>query len=67
MARTMKVGIGSIITFDVLGRKINATVTSIRKIDVRNTRTVFMFVFVPERLILRRKPLLYQLLTRFHH
>ena len=47
MARTLKVGIGSLITFDVLGRKINATVTSIRKIDVRNTRTVFMFVFRP--------------------
>ncbi|HRH42765.1 MAG TPA: FtsX-like permease family protein [Pyrinomonadaceae bacterium] len=47
MARMLKVGIGSIITFDVLGRKINATVTSIRKIDVRNTRTVFMFVFRP--------------------
>lgn len=47
IARTLNVGIGSVITFDVLGRKINATVTSIRKIDVRNTRTVFMFVFRP--------------------
>jgi len=47
MARRLKIGIGSIITFDVLGRKINAKVTSVRKIDVRNTRTVFMFVFRP--------------------
>lgn len=47
MARTLKIGIGSVITFDVLGRKINAKVTSVRKIDVRNTRTVFIFVFRP--------------------
>lgn len=47
MARVLKVGIGSVITFDVLGRKINAKVTSVRKIDVRNTRTVFIFVFRP--------------------
>lgn len=47
MARILKVGIGSIITYDVLGRRINAKVTSVRKIDVRNTRTVFMFVFRP--------------------
>jgi putative ABC transport system permease protein len=47
MARILKIGIGSVITFDILGRKINATVTSVRKIDVRNTRTVFMFVFRP--------------------
>lgn len=47
IARMLKVGIGSIITFDVLGRRINAKVTSVRKIDVRNTRTVFVFVFRP--------------------
>lgn len=47
MARNLKIGIGSVITFDVLGRKINAKVTSVRKIDVRNTRTVFIFVFRP--------------------
>lgn len=47
IARMLQVGIGSTITFDVLGRKINAKVTSVRKIDVRNTRTVFVFVFRP--------------------
>ena len=47
IARVLQVGIGSTITFDVLGRKINAKVTSVRKIDVRNTRTVFVFVFRP--------------------
>lgn len=47
MAKDLNVQIGSIITFDILGRKINARVTSIRKIDLRNTRTVFIFVFRP--------------------
>ena len=47
LARRLKVGIGSVITFDILGRRINAKVTSVRKIDVRNTRTIFQFVFRP--------------------
>ncbi len=47
MARTLKVGIGSVITFDILGRRVNARITNIRRIDVRNTRTIFMFVFRP--------------------
>jgi putative ABC transport system permease protein len=47
MARRLKINIGSTITFDVLGRIVNAKVTSVRKIDVRNTRTVFVFVFRP--------------------
>lgn len=47
MAKDMNVKIGSTITFDILGRKINARVASIRKIDLRNTRTVFIFVFRP--------------------
>ncbi len=50
MARLLKINIGSIITFDILGRKINAKVSSVRKIDVRNTRTVFIFVFRPNAL-----------------
>ena len=45
MAKTLNVDVGSIITFDILGRRINARVTSIRKINIRNTRTVFVFVF----------------------
>jgi putative ABC transport system permease protein len=38
---------GDEITFDISGRKITAEVTSVRKIDLRNTRTAFVFVFRP--------------------
>ena len=47
MAKTLKVDVGSVITFDILGRRINAKIASIRKISIRNTRTVFVFVFRP--------------------
>ena len=47
MARRLKVKIGDSVTFDIVGRKITARVGSIRKIDLRNTRTVFIFVFAP--------------------
>lgn len=47
MARNLKVKIGDSITFDIVGRRITARVASIRKIDLRNTRTVFIFVFAP--------------------
>lgn len=47
MAVRLKVGIGDSITFDISGRKITAQVASVRKIDLRNTRTVFIFVFRP--------------------
>lgn len=47
MAVRLKIGIGDSITFDISGRKITAQVASIRKIDLRNTRTVFIFVFRP--------------------
>lgn len=47
MAVRLNVGIGDSITFDVSGRKITAQVASVRKIDLRNTRTVFIFVFRP--------------------
>ena len=35
------------ITFDISGRKITARVANIRDIDLRNTRTAFVFVFAP--------------------
>jgi putative ABC transport system permease protein len=38
---------GDSMTFDISGRKVTARVGSIRKIDVRNTRTAFVFVFKP--------------------
>lgn len=47
MSETLKVKVGDYITFDISGRKIPAYVSSIRKIDVRNTRTAFVFVFRP--------------------
>jgi putative ABC transport system permease protein len=47
ISETLKVGVGSTITFDILGRKITANVTNIRKFDLRNTRTAFLFVFRP--------------------
>ncbi|MBK8466352.1 MAG: ABC transporter permease [Chloracidobacterium sp.] len=47
MADTLKVSAGDSITFDVSGRKITARVANIRKIDVRNARTAFVFVFRP--------------------
>ncbi|HEX8738426.1 MAG TPA: FtsX-like permease family protein [Pyrinomonadaceae bacterium] len=47
MSNTLKVSTGDVITFDILGRRINATVRNIRKIDVRNSRTAFVFVFRP--------------------
>jgi len=47
MAETLKLQPGDSMTFDISGRKITARVASIRKIDVRNTRTAFVFVFRP--------------------
>ena len=47
IARNLKVAVGDWITFDISGRKINARVASIRKLDLRNTRTAFIFVFRP--------------------
>ena len=39
--------VGSTITFDILGKKITAKVTSVRHIDFRNSRTAFAVVFRP--------------------
>lgn len=47
MAKTLKVEAGDSMTFDVSGRKITARVASVRRIDVRNARTAFVFVFRP--------------------
>lgn len=47
MSETLNVKVGDYITFDISGRKIPAFVSNIRKIDVRNTRTAFVFVFRP--------------------
>ena len=47
IAARLKVKVGDSITFDIVGRRITARVASVRKIDLRNTRTVFIFVFAP--------------------
>ncbi len=47
MARRLKARIGDSITFEISGRQLTARVSSIRKIDFRNTRTFFIFVFSP--------------------
>jgi putative ABC transport system permease protein len=47
MAARLKVSPGDSITFDISGRKLTARVANIRKLDLRNTRTAFVFVFRP--------------------
>ena len=47
MAKRLKVSAGDSITFDISGRQLTAQVASVRKLDLRNTRTVFIFVFRP--------------------
>ncbi|MGI8849603.1 MAG: ABC transporter permease [Pyrinomonadaceae bacterium] len=47
ISKNLGVTVGDSITFDVSGRKIPARVASIRKLDLRNTRTAFVFVFRP--------------------
>lgn len=64
MARTLKIEPGDSITFDISGRKITARVASIRKIDVRNARTAFVFVFKPGTL--ETAPQSYALTTLNH-
>jgi putative ABC transport system permease protein len=47
MAERLKVVPGDSMTFDISGRKITVRVANIRKLDLRNTRTAFVFVFRP--------------------
>lgn len=47
MKGMMGLDVGSTITWDILGRKITARVTSIRRVDWRNSRTGFYVVFRP--------------------
>jgi putative ABC transport system permease protein len=47
MAIRLKVAVGDSLTFDISGRKVTAQIANIRKLDLRNTRTAFVFVFAP--------------------
>ena len=54
MAERLKVSVGDSITYDISGRRITAQVANIRKLDLRNTRTAFVFVFAPD--VLEKAP-----------
>jgi putative ABC transport system permease protein len=48
LADRYRIGIGDVIRFDILGREVSATVTSIRSVDFRDARQGgFIFVFRP--------------------
>jgi putative ABC transport system permease protein len=47
VAQRSNISVGDSITFDISGRRLTARVASLRKIDLRNTRTAFVFVFRP--------------------
>lgn len=47
MAERLNLAVGDSMTFDISGRKITVRVANIRKLDLRNTRTAFVFVFRP--------------------
>ncbi|CAN5600276.1 ABC transporter permease [soil metagenome] len=64
MAKTLKLSPGDSITFDISGRKVTALVSNIRKIDVRNARTAFVFVFKPGTL--EKAPQSYAVTTLNH-
>ncbi|MDT5262794.1 MAG: putative transport system permease protein, partial [Acidobacteriota bacterium] len=44
---TAGLNLGSTITFDIQGRKMTARVTSVRRVDWRNSRTGFLILFRP--------------------
>src|SRR5256714_7152689 len=47
MRGTAGLDLGGTITFDIQGRKITARVTSVRRVDWRNSRTGFLILFRP--------------------
>ena len=47
ISKTLDVNVGDWLTFDISGRKIQVQIANIRKLDLRNTRTAFVFVFRP--------------------
>jgi putative ABC transport system permease protein len=47
MAKTLNVTAGDSMTFDISGRLLTVRVANVRRIDVRNARTAFVFVFRP--------------------
>jgi putative ABC transport system permease protein len=47
LSRDLKLGVGDTMTFDLLGRRLTARITSIRHVDWRNSRTGFLVLFRP--------------------
>ena len=47
MANILKIAVDDSLTFDISGRQITARVVNVREIDLRKTRTAFVFVFKP--------------------
>lgn len=47
MAERLKIGVGDSMTFEISGRNLTVQVANIRRLDLRNTRTAFIFVFAP--------------------
>ena len=47
MSERLKITTGDSITFDISGRKFTARIANVRKLDLRNARTAFVFVFRP--------------------
>ena len=45
MAQNLKVGVGDVVTFDHLGNRIAARVSSVRRVDWRNVRLAFFVIF----------------------
>jgi putative ABC transport system permease protein len=41
------IDVGGTVTFDILGRRVTARVTSVRRVDWRNSRTGFLVLFRP--------------------
>ncbi|REJ77731.1 MAG: hypothetical protein DWQ47_15295 [Acidobacteria bacterium] len=46
-ARRLDIRAGDLITFEISGRRLNAEVANLRKIDISNSRTAFVFIFQP--------------------
>ena len=47
ISRDLKLGIGDTMTFDLLGQRITAKITSVRRVEWRNSRMGFLILFRP--------------------
>ncbi len=47
LQRNLKIGVGETLTFDIAGIPITARITSVRKVDWRNSRIGFLVIFRP--------------------